>query len=269
MADLDLSPEHYALLRASGITDALIAARGYRSLDAEQAQAELPQLGYADYQVTGSGLLVPLWDVHGQNGASQFRSDHPRVRSGKPVKYETPSGARNMIDLPPTMREHLGKTTVALLVTEGARKADALASSGYLVIDLSGVWNWRGRTDNDTTAPLPDFNAIPHKDRRVCIVFDSDARYNPDVQKAMSALMDYLKGRGAIVTCHLPPAGANGEKQGVDDYIAAGGSVPQLLSEVAFNPDAIGRTAAELRAEPQTMPDWLIPGVTARGWKTL
>src|SRR6266511_3001105 len=104
MADLDhLAPHHQALLEASAIVPKVAVMRGYRSLDAEEAQAELPALGYADWQAAlGSGLLLPAHDVRGSNGSGQFRPDTPWVNAeGKQVKYLSPQGARPMLDVHP------------------------------------------------------------------------------------------------------------------------------------------------------------------------
>jgi hypothetical protein len=55
------------------------------------------------------------------------------------VKYETPQGQRNGIDIPPGVRDQIGDPTVTLLVTEGSRKADAAVSAGLCCVSLLGV----------------------------------------------------------------------------------------------------------------------------------
>lgn len=210
-----------------GITPVIASERGYSYADGD----DLAALGFADYQCElGEGLLVPMWDTAGVNGAYQFRPNTPRERKGKPVKYETPEGQRNILDVHPSMRAFLSDAQTALLITEGVKKADALTSLGYVTVALSGVWNWRGTNEHDTTGPLGDFESIALKDRSVVLLFDSDARTNPNVRLALDRLAEFLRSRGAQVRLVLPPAGPYGEKQGVDDYLAAGGTVAELFA---------------------------------------
>lgn len=63
-ADLSvLQPNHLALLRASGLDDATIVARGYRSVT---RKGELERLGFTPAQRLVPTLLVPGQDVRGQ-----------------------------------------------------------------------------------------------------------------------------------------------------------------------------------------------------------
>ena len=48
------------------------------------------------------------------------------------------------VDCPPRCRPGLADPAVPLWITEGQKKADALASRGLCAIALLGVWNWRG-----------------------------------------------------------------------------------------------------------------------------
>ena len=67
-----LSPAHVTMLRQeSGITDEVIKARGYRSID---DPADLQDLGFSKAQArTAPVLAIPLWDVHGQHVSWQIR----------------------------------------------------------------------------------------------------------------------------------------------------------------------------------------------------
>src|SRR5262245_38501106 len=101
-----LLPHHQQLLDASSITLAVAEGRGYRSITAAK---ELEALGFAPRQRRVPSLLVPLWDVFGNNGAYQSRPDTPRTdNEGRPVKYETPTGTKNILDVHPAMRQLLG-----------------------------------------------------------------------------------------------------------------------------------------------------------------
>jgi hypothetical protein len=68
MTKLPLTPEHYTMLaQDSGITDEVIAERGYRSIDGANGYAELKALGFSKAQAwQASGLLLPLHATDGQ-----------------------------------------------------------------------------------------------------------------------------------------------------------------------------------------------------------
>ncbi len=161
---------------------------------------------------------------------ARIRLDTPYInKDGKPLKYLTPVGAKNILDVHPSMTARLQDATVPLIVTEGARKADALTTIGRCAISLAGVWNWVTKmSDGRRGVPLQDFESISLYDRRVILMFDSDARSNANVRLALGRLDDMLTSRGAKVEVVLPPAGPNGEKQGIDDYLAAGGDFEAL-----------------------------------------
>ena len=221
---------HLGPLSLPGIAPEVVAERGYRFLDADEAASELPALGFADYQAAlGSGLLVPMYGALGADGHYQFRPDTPRTKAdGKALKYETPEGAHNILDVHPRMQTHLTNPTVTFVITEGVKKADALTSLGVLAGALAGVWSWRTKDASGETRPLPELDAIPWQERNVVLVWDSDTMTNSDVMHALRALAEDLTGRGAHVTALIPPS-ADGAKVGVDDYLAAGGVWGELL----------------------------------------
>src|SRR5262249_39810973 len=157
-------------------------------------------------------------------------SDTPRLRKDKPVKYETPEGQRNMLDVHPSRREFLQQPDVHLIFTEGVKKADALAGVGYPVVALSGVWSWRTKNESGATTVLGDFEDIALQGRGVSLIFDSDARTNPNVRMALERFAEFLRSRGAKVRLVLPPELPSGEKQGVDDYLARGGTMEALYT---------------------------------------
>lgn len=132
----------------------------------------------------------------------QYRPDKPRITKGarekaaksgkpaKPVKYESPGGQRNGIDIPPATREHLGDPAVPLWVTEGSRKADSAASAGLACVSLSGVWSWRGRNADGGKLAVADWQDIAVNGRRVVLAFDSDVATQPKVASALLELSE-------------------------------------------------------------------------------
>ncbi len=230
-----LFPQHAELLAASAVPPEIARARGYVSVD---TKARLEALGYTAQQRRVPGLLVPLHSAGGRCVGFQYRPDDPRsTETGRPVKYETPSGQANRLDVPPGVGPKLGDPNVELWITEGARKADAAAHLGLACVSLTGVWNWRSTNPSGGKVALPDWQDVALNGRRVVLAFDSDSRSNPSVGKALDALAGYLSSKGAhVVVCQLPDA-ADG-KTGLDDYLAAGHGLDNLAALVVEHAEA-------------------------------
>ena len=97
-------------------------------------------------------------------------------------------------------------------------------SQGECVTALLGVWTWKR-----AGLPLPDWDHIKLVGREVYIAFDSDVERMVKVKRALLALAEYLKSRGARVKLVKLPDAEYGFKQGVDDFLAAGGSVEAMV----------------------------------------
>jgi Protein of unknown function (DUF3631)/Domain of unknown function (DUF3854) len=240
-----LLPQHAALLEASAIDAGVARERGYLSA---ANKADLERHGFTPAQRRVPALLAPVWGVSGEVLFHQARPDEPRLNSkGKPIRYETVGGVRTAIDVHPRVRELLGDPRIPLLITEGIRKADSALSAdlrthgetGALApVALLGVWNWRGRNEQTGLTALPDWESVALNGRLTYLGFDSDVMLKPQVDKALRRLKRFLESRGAIVRILYLEPGANGEKVGIDDYLAAGGSLQRLLE----------RAEAQLRA---------------------
>ncbi len=123
---LHILPQHAELLAASAIHPDVARERGYVSAD---TKAQLQRYGFEGYQRKAPGLVVPLHRADGSVFGYQLRPDKPRVtEAGTVIKYETPAGQRNGMDIPPGIGDSLGDPSVPLLVTEGSRKADSAVS---------------------------------------------------------------------------------------------------------------------------------------------
>jgi hypothetical protein len=217
--DDPLSSVHSHMLAvASGISPAVIAARGYRSVT---VKTRLRELGFSAAQCLTPGLLLPVWNISGEIATYQFRPDQPRISpQGKPVKYETRQGSTMVLDVSPLIRERVMDPRVPLLITEGIRKADAAISHGGCCVALLGVWNWRGKDQHGTTRMLPEFERIPLRDRAVSLVFDSDLLEKSSVAQALirlgRALQDSFKADVRVaripVVPHVPSAESQGER---------------------------------------------------------
>lgn len=261
-----LLPQHAQLLADSAISPEVATARGYRSAT---TRAELRRLGFAEPQRRVPALLLPIYNVHGEIALYQLRPDTPRIRRGKPVKYETLAGARMILDVPPPARPWLDDPKRPLFVTEGSRKADAAVSHGLCCVALLGVWNWRGTNEHGGKVAIPDWESIALSGRKVYIVFDSDVMEKREVHDALARLKAFLESRGAGVwVIYLPPAGG-GKKTGLDDFLAGGRTLEDLL----------GLATRKLRKAPREEQrsellvidagDLSLPRVTAHAWQAV
>jgi hypothetical protein len=167
-------------MRASGISDEIAERRGVRRVSADEAKA----LGFADYQAR-EGIYFPLYGTDGRNGTGQLKPDEPRVQDGKPVKYETVAGSGIAVDLHPSMRDKAMDSSTPLFITEGVKKADAVASRGYPCLALFGVYGWN---EPGTKRLRKDFDAVPLRGRTVYLAFDMDLFSNPRVRRALDEL---------------------------------------------------------------------------------
>jgi hypothetical protein len=217
----NLVPEHLAQLsRGSGISLDVIRERGYRSIIPPGGFAELKPHGFSRAQGGNlPGLLLPLWTTDGQNGMMVYRPDTPRQgNDGRLIKYEIPKNAGVRLDCPPRCQPMLKDPSISLWVTEGQKKADALASHGLCAIALLGVWGFKGKSPFGGTTFLADWDQISLKGREVRIVYDSDVMTKPHVRKALERLIVHLQRKGAhVVAIYLTMEG--GKKVGVDEYL--------------------------------------------------
>jgi len=209
------------LFEESAIAPEIAAARGYRTVTRAGVPPE-----FKAYQ-RRAGLLMPCYSPDGVTGLRQLRPNSPRRgKNGKPRKYEMPGGGRIAADVNPAMLRAARDPDTPLWITEGIRKGDALASRGRAAVALIGVWGWK--RDGEM---LPCFDHVPLRGRRVYVVPDTDVHANPNVSQAFDWLAAALAGRGAEVLMVYQP-GAPEAKLGVDDYLAAGGTV-EYLEELA------------------------------------
>ena len=93
------STHRQELEKASAIDPAVIAERGYRTLLPEHSD-ELATQGIV-LRSTDSfpGLLLPMFRATGERISAQFKSAHPTTIKGKVVKYLSPRGQTNRIDV--------------------------------------------------------------------------------------------------------------------------------------------------------------------------
>ena len=221
---LNLSDAHRRMLvERSAISPEVAAARGYYT--ASRA-ADVPS-AFSKWQ-RRRGLVVPTYSPDGTTRGYQLRPDRPIPRkNGNAPKYETPHGSQITLDVNPRMMEEVRTGEDVLWITEGCKKVDALASRGLTAVGIVGVWNF-AVPGTKCAEPLPCWRHVRLSGRTVAVVYDADARTNPDVQEALRRLVVMLEGLGAaVLVVYLPPVNGDG-KAGVDDYLAAGGTAAEL-----------------------------------------
>jgi hypothetical protein len=217
------------LVQGSGLVLNVIRERGYRSIDGASRYAELKALGFSQAQARLTpGLLLPLHTTDGKQPLTVYRPDRPHSdANGRLRKYLLPKGASVRLDCPPRCQPLLADPSVPLWITEGQKKADALASHGAVALCLLGVWNFKGKNPLGGTTILADFDYVAWNGREVRLVFDSDVVTLPGVRQALDRLSEHLRRKGATVRAVYLPAD-NGRKVGVDDYLVAGHTFQDL-----------------------------------------
>lgn len=248
-----LSQTHYDLLVASGVSDEIVLERGYRTLTnptqlehleprfkGEAAKAaRFPVLAYPVRRLGTDDIYC--WVIRPDNPRASKKADNSGTRLAgegktlKPIKYEWPSKVSPICDVLPRHKDALANPSVPLYFTEGARKADAIASCGGVVVDLNGVYGFRGGNDKGGKALLPDFENIAFNDgREVYLAYDSDSKTNRQVVTALQRLEGIaVKGGARVYVLDLPHM-SDGAKQGIDDYIGA--LEPERRTLEAFKP---------------------------------
>jgi hypothetical protein len=85
------------MLEASAIAPEVITARGYWTAT---KKSELARLGFRPSQQLPPALVIPISTVHGEVETYVLRPDTPRIRAGKPARYEFVKGTRMVLDVP-------------------------------------------------------------------------------------------------------------------------------------------------------------------------
>lgn len=205
-----LSSSHRrTIYEASKIASEVAAARGTHSArtgrQVPQAHGWLPQK---------PGIVFPVHTLDG-DVFPRLRLDDP----GKYPKYMQPKGMRNRLDVNPLQHEQIKRPGGIRYITEGEKKTDAGVSAGLLMVGLSGVWN--GQKNGEL---IPDWRYLPLQGEKYSILYDSDITTNEQVQMAADRQARLLQAAGAEVYITFLPPGPNDEKQGLDDFLANGGT---------------------------------------------
>ncbi len=251
--DLPLAPQHVDKLKSTGISPLTAKLRGY-----ETVYDPYPREGaWFNFSVWNPnhvpGLLIPLLDKRGSVWGHQYRPDNPPADGqGKPIEYHAPVFQPNRQDVPPRCGGVIDDTKIEKWITEDALKADALAEQGLCAIALPGVFNGRNDRWGDPLEALRDRNGLPIEDSHLVIAYDSDSMSRPCVQSAVFSFFVY-RNRVKVKSVrylHLPN-GPDGQRWGVDDYLAAGHTREEMCRLVEHHPFSRHLEHAAGEHEPQ------------------
>jgi hypothetical protein len=214
-----LSESHREHLRTSGLSDEIIAERGYLSASAHGVRVLESRISERHQR---PGIIYPQFLLGAEDPHHyEIRPDKPLPnKNGKAAKYVRPSGVPQIPDVLPRFRPLLQDPTVTLYITEGVKKADALSDLGLLAVGLPGVYGYRTTNSAGGKTIHPDLReAVAWNGREVVLAFDSDWESNPKVKIALARLASVLATWGAVVkVVHLPQMPGS-SKVGVDDYL--------------------------------------------------
>jgi putative DNA primase/helicase len=178
-----LLPRHLQDLRRSGLSDAQIKASGFFSeRDPRRVRELLRRKGSAVR--LGPCLVIPF---PGVEGYVRLKPDNPRMKDGKPVKYESPVGLPSRLYVPPGTRGRLADPAAELIIVEGEKKAAKADQEGFACVGLVGVYDWQkkqAKGPDGKKGPrvlIGDLAGIPWQGRLVYIVYDSDLAENREV----------------------------------------------------------------------------------------
>lgn len=218
--------------------------RGISAKTAEEAgiyaaeEAEVKAiLGYGG---CGPGLVIPYPGT-----------DYQRVRIDSPgpdgKRYRSPKGSTNRLYVPPKIgHEFLQDASAPLYFTESEFKALKATQEGFPAVAVAGVWSWRRRLHGESLE-IPDLDRVTWLNRHVILVFDSDAANKPPVQWAEFHLARALKARGARVSVIRLPDSPDGDKYGLDDFLAQHGPEAFRALEMVSVDEADAEGPAYLR----------------------
>jgi hypothetical protein len=240
-----LNKEDLKELLDTGLPEPWIQASGIKSISLN----ELISLGfYAKKPDSDEGILEPKYiesalyfPFYNSDGSMVFdEKTNAKIAVIKP-RY-TPYAKENFEKLPKylclpknkqsRMRIHFPKsfdwknffedtTTKILYITEGLKKAEAACCRGIPCIALWSVWcGTEGKLESsDLIKELKD--VLIKTDKEICVVFDSDKSFKPNVLMAEKAFINkvFLETGKISYVKDLPQKFKNHTTKGLDDYL--------------------------------------------------
>ncbi len=251
-----ITQKHKEDLLKSGITLDVAKKNNIESMTGGEATEEL------GIKVINECLRIPVYGLDGDVVKDNFDADLVRYRiyDNKDCKYLSaigagfapyfPNGTFDLIQ----KRSNEGLINDNLVViTEGEKKAIRGYMSDIPTIGLPGVWQWFDSSNKDLkdldNSLLGIKNNITYETKLhdsffelnnigitvFMIIFDSDAKDNPQVRNAANTLKNAIEhqinGSTAIVS-FIPSKKGSKSKIGLDDYLVAGNSYDELVNKI-------------------------------------
>ena len=222
-----IATKHWDEWVKSGIKPSIIAANIYTEFDARQLDEVLNRNNKRKWK--HSDKLVPAWVVRGVDPETgelqllgvQAKPDNPDIKNGKIQKYlgacvYGTSPLFLKVDDYDYWLKIIRDLGIPIIITEGAKKAACLLSSGYAAISIPGVSTCRKK--GKLHKLIKQFCGFG---RLFYLCFDNDVITKRPVQLALEGLARDLAATGSkVMVVSLP----EGDVKGVDDYIVANSS---------------------------------------------
>lgn len=234
---MTLFPRHYDELEASGISDAIIQ-QYFSSIEGESAQEWLVEDafdnlgGHSQQYATKSVQRLLSSSEHVKLGGwvcsanGQIKPDEPRTdKDGKVIKYES-KRERPYQGAHVSLMQPIGEPIKAadgsrlIVITEGTKKAGAVATLGYEAIALPGV---DMGLCAETKALIPALAELATEGVTFAIAFDQDSQKKKrrGVAGSLARLAAVLVESGCPV---IVPAWGPKDGKGLDDVLVAKGA---------------------------------------------
>lgn len=221
-----------AELYKSGIDDDTIEAAKLFNVPYARLSARLLN-NKSQCRNRGNALFYPYPDRHGKCVYLKAKFALPGDQADPP-KYVGPKGCKNAptLYLPCDTWQKVLNRPLFMILTEGEKKALRAWMLGYVVASLNGVWGGQ-RPGSHGKALMQALEQVLEYCKTFFIIFDSDAVENDKVLQAEKQLIKLLQRAGCtVVVIRLEP-GPNGEKVGLDDFLAQEGGKAKLDAMIA------------------------------------
>ena len=228
-----LLPQHLDCLRKAGLSDETIEACRFESVDDHAALARL--LNSDERTVPKKfvpALVIPYRTADGKVGYLRLRPDNPRSRKGVVSEFEVPQETVTEVYVPPNT-EVQSLDPIHIVIGEvAAARAD---QEGFPTLGLIDPGGWRQDAYDHL---VPTLEEAPWNGRSVYVIFNSGVEGNEPVRSEEARLCKQLQDRGAEVKVVRLPAGSQGERIGVAEYLNEHGADKfRELLESAREPD--------------------------------
>jgi hypothetical protein len=223
---VNLSADHLADLRASGLSEDTITALGFQAV----RPADIP------VREAHSAYRIPYFNLDGSLNCFHRLKLVPPVKNkdGHTQKYWQQPGTAPGLYLPPLSLQWASiakESRIEVVIVEGEKKAAAGCQQGLIAAGVGGAWSGFVRSENGKRLVLPLLNEFIWDDRPVLMCPDSDA-WRPDkemnILAGFFALAKELQHHGASVRFVVLPE-LPGRKCGLDDWLLIpGNSIEQM-----------------------------------------